>query len=99
MAQFRDNIYLYHYPQVHAIPPLMKFKQWVLGSNLWSKVLWDIFPIELHPEEDIIFVHVMDVCYYGFGQHLHNLQVKCDHMLLAILSIQTTICDPPPHHI
>ncbi|KAI1787173.1 hypothetical protein LXA43DRAFT_1098475 [Ganoderma leucocontextum] len=93
-----DGIFLYHYPQVRAIPAPTEFERWVIRSNVWSLVPWEISPIEVGDEDDVIFVRVMGIRCRGFGLHLHDYQLKRGQALTRDLSIARAIYEPPERH-
>ena len=90
-----QQLYLYHNPRVQAIPPPTKFEHWAFTGNVWSKVPWDITPLEVLPEDDIMFVRVSGISCLGFGQQLHDYQMSRGHTLPRELSLGRTLYNPP----
>ena len=83
---------------MRAIPPPTQFERYVFRGNVWSEVPWDISPIEVDPEDDIIFVRVMGIQCRGFGQQLHDYQVNRGDGLPLQQRLAHVIYHPPKGH-
>ncbi|PIL25727.1 hypothetical protein GSI_11477 [Ganoderma sinense ZZ0214-1] len=93
-----DDVFLFHHPHVRAIPPPTQFERYVFSGNVWSPIPWDISPIEVCPEDEIMFVRVMDVLCLGFGQQLHDYQLHCGHALPIQQRLAHVLYQPPKRH-
>ena len=83
---------------MRALPPPTEFERWVFDGNVWSPIPWDITPLEVGPEDDIVFVRVMGICCSGFGEQLHAYQVRHDLALPSPHGLAEKLHDLPPRH-
>ena len=93
-----EKLHLYENPHVRDLPAATKFERWVFSHNVWSLVPWDIDPLELEAQDDMVFVRVEGVCCEGFGQRLHDYQVRSGLALCAAQRLQSALYEPPPRH-
>lgn len=93
-----EDLYLFHHPRVRAHAPPTVFERYVFKFNVWSPVPWDISPIEIGPDDDIIFVRILDVHCRGFGNQLHDYQIEHGHALAPEQRLAHVIYDPPKCH-
>nr|VWO94022.1 Histone acetyltransferase (EC [Ganoderma boninense] len=94
----QDELFLFHHPRVRAIPAPTQYERFVFIGKIWSPVPWDISPIEVRPEDDVIFVRVLDIQCRGFGQHLHDYQLDHGHALPIAQRLARVIYRPPKRH-
>nr|VWO98019.1 Inosine-5'-monophosphate dehydrogenase (IMP dehydrogenase) (IMPD) (IMPDH) (EC [Ganoderma boninense] len=93
-----DGLFLFHHPRIRGIPAPTQFERYVFNGNVWSPVPWDITPIEVDPEDDIIFVRIMGIQCREFGQQLHNYQLDRGHALPINHRLEHVFYEPPKRH-
>ena len=83
---------------MRALPPPTEFERWVFDGNVWSPIPWDITPLEVCPDDDVVFVRVLGICCSGFGEQLRAYQARRGLALTAPHRLGDTLFDPPPLH-
>ena len=83
---------------MRALPPPTEFERWVIDGNMWSPIPWDITPLEVAPDDDVVFVRIIGICCSGFGEQLHAYQVRRSLALTTAHALGERLYDPPACH-